>query len=661
MKKQILIPFILIAVLIAGFLGFQTLVAAPNYTQPLYGSYENVPTADTTDNVTQRDVVGNKTDAAAAGAVSETESLMGYLKQLVSDAIASTASLVTIDGYFDVPAKDATTDTIMRDVIGKKDDTEVAAPTTDKSLMAYLKGVLTDTNNTIPASIVVLDAMHDVPTVNGTDDAIMRDVIGRKTDAAVGTPATTNSEMAYIKGILTDTETTIPGTITTLQLGVGAIDVSANGITLYVDSALGSDAYDGLTWATAKATIGAAVALAEDYSTIYVGGVSYTEAVTTPVGIERVRLIGVCANNQIPYWQSGAADAIQLAIVSGEWEVAGFRFASTSATVANVTINRTGSSSIIRDCWFSGSGSESGIEGVGPTGPPTDLKILNNRFSGFTTGGALEGAVCATDYSESGAVVWEIIGNMFGDNTHNINLDALSCRIEGNTFTKSTSASAMTILISTRGAAGVAGAGGGNAVVGNYFYDRSDQVTVANGYLSSTDDTWAGNFCIDGKMNDGLPHEPRSFIVTADLGNATWQTAAAHEIAVVTGAVRMQIWANVTETVVTTSNDGTMALGFAGNVASIFAATALDSAGTTFTDGDIVSAVYGAAATTPVAGAEAQSALTHAMFDVISTQGVDVGYTIATHAATDGTVIFHVTWEPLDATGLVTAGAGGAF
>ena len=42
------------------------------------------PTNDQTNNDFMRDVVGSKADAAAVGAVTETESLMAYLKQLVA-------------------------------------------------------------------------------------------------------------------------------------------------------------------------------------------------------------------------------------------------------------------------------------------------------------------------------------------------------------------------------------------------------------------------------------------------------------------------------------------------------------------------------------------------------------------------------------------------
>ena len=57
-----------------------------DYTQPLYGSYIRVPDVDGNVNVSQRDVVGNKEDAAAAGAVSATESIMAYTKQMISES-----------------------------------------------------------------------------------------------------------------------------------------------------------------------------------------------------------------------------------------------------------------------------------------------------------------------------------------------------------------------------------------------------------------------------------------------------------------------------------------------------------------------------------------------------------------------------------------------
>ena len=152
-------------------------------------------------------------------------------------------------------------------------------------------------------------------------------------------------------------------------------------------------------------------------------------------------------------------------------------------------------------------------------------------------------------------------------------------------------------------------------------------------------------------------NHPNYFTVTADMTSATWNTAAVHEIATVTGACRVQIMVETTATIVTTGTNGTIALGFEGNTTAIFTATALDAALT----GDVFSAVYGSAATTPASGADLQSALTHAIFDVAVVTGKDIGYTIATNAATTGTLTFHVWWTPLDSTGSVVAGAGGVL
>jgi len=81
---------------ILAFLGFLLFLAFPftavstTTTPALYAT--NVPAADSTANNVTADVVGNKTDAAAAGAVSTTESLMAYAKQNVTAAITNDAN-----------------------------------------------------------------------------------------------------------------------------------------------------------------------------------------------------------------------------------------------------------------------------------------------------------------------------------------------------------------------------------------------------------------------------------------------------------------------------------------------------------------------------------------------------------------------------------------
>ena len=68
-------------------------VSAVNTAVATVDGLHDVPVADAVTNLYMRDVVGIKTDAAAAGAVSTTESLMAYLKQLVTDAIDKAARI----------------------------------------------------------------------------------------------------------------------------------------------------------------------------------------------------------------------------------------------------------------------------------------------------------------------------------------------------------------------------------------------------------------------------------------------------------------------------------------------------------------------------------------------------------------------------------------
>lgn len=138
------------------------------------------------------------------------------------------------------------------------------------------------------------------------------------------------------------------------------------------------------------------------------------------------------------------------------------------------------------------------------------------------------------------------------------------------------------------------------------------------------------------------------FAVTADLSSATWNTVAAHEIATVTGLVRVAIIAQVTVTGDDTSgNTSTIALGVAGSTSAMIAATDVD---------DLLAGElwYDATPTTIV------EAYGTAVLDFI-VNGVDIGYTIAAEAATAGTIVFHVFWEGISSGAAVSAGTGGAF
>ena len=131
-------------------------------------AFHDVPGADVVTNAQMRDVIGNKTDAAAAGAVSATESLMAYAKQTVTEGIARDAAIAIIDGFQDVPALDAVTNAQMRDVIGNKTDTAATgAVSAVESVMAYSKQNVTNTEAIATDTSYIADASLPVnPTAN---------------------------------------------------------------------------------------------------------------------------------------------------------------------------------------------------------------------------------------------------------------------------------------------------------------------------------------------------------------------------------------------------------------------------------------------------------------------------------------------------------------
>ena len=122
-----------------------------------------VPTADVATNAFVMDVVVNKTDAAAAGAVSATESLMAYSKQNVTNTEAATVALTTIDGMHDVPTQNLATNAIMSQVIGNKTDTLIGTSLYSQTVN-ILTNILTILNNT--GALVA----SNIKTLTGTGD-----------------------------------------------------------------------------------------------------------------------------------------------------------------------------------------------------------------------------------------------------------------------------------------------------------------------------------------------------------------------------------------------------------------------------------------------------------------------------------------------------------
>jgi hypothetical protein len=140
--------------------------------------------------------------------------------------------------------------------------------------------------------------------------------------------------------------------------------------------------------------------------------------------------------------------------------------------------------------------------------------------------------------------------------------------------------------------------------------------------------------------------------VTADMTSATWNTVASQEVFTVTGLVRMRMWIECTDTLVDAADGADIQFGVEGATNAFIASTgAAGKGGVGLATGELwydtsPTVVYDVA--------------TNVIMDYVI-NGLDVGYEITGAALTAGALEFHCVWEPLNATGNVVAGAGGAL
>ena len=155
--------------------------------------FMDVPAADNVLNAQMNEVLGNKTDATPTGAVTTTDTLMGYAKQLVTE-------LQVVDEFMDVPAADNALNAQMNEVLGNKSDaTPTGAVTTTDTLMGYAKQLVTE--------LQVVDEYHDVPAADNVLNAQINEVIGNKSDAAADGPVTTTDTLVgYAKQLIVQSE-----------------------------------------------------------------------------------------------------------------------------------------------------------------------------------------------------------------------------------------------------------------------------------------------------------------------------------------------------------------------------------------------------------------------------------------------------------------------
>ena len=141
--------------------------------------------------------------------------------------------------------------------------------------------------------------------------------------------------------------------------------------------------------------------------------------------------------------------------------------------------------------------------------------------------------------------------------------------------------------------------------------------------------------------------------VIVDLTNATWNTMASHEVAVITGAVHVVMLVECTSTLTDAADTATMSLGIEGDTDAIIGVTNVAGAG-----GSTLNAGQAWCDTTPT---EVIGPSTTILLDRVIMNGLDLGYEIGTAALTGGALNFYIWWEPLNDTGSLTVGAGGSL
>lgn len=263
------------------------------------------------------------------------------------------------------------------------------------------------------------------------------------------------------------------------------------GLTLYVNTASGSNNNGGLAWGDAKATMAAALALATDNSVIYVVG-DVREQINMPLGVQGIKIIGAAGGNRRHddgvRWRAPASPTAAtplLTLREQGTEIENILFVSDANAVAGVRVRRAedatwpdGSHAILRNCKFTGNPDTPVGIGVDDYGGGHHVRVEDCEFNGLVT------AIDSSNVAIATPLRWLIRGNHFEANTNHIVSPLDRSVIQGNTFDRAT-----TKMIDISG-----GAVGKNFVIDNFFEDDQADIDNAHGYTGHASDAVWRNF-----------------------------------------------------------------------------------------------------------------------------------------------------------------------
>lgn len=144
--------------------------------------------------------------------------------------------------------------------------------------------------------------------------------------------------------------------------------------------------------------------------------------------------------------------------------------------------------------------------------------------------------------------------------------------------------------------------------------------------------------------------------VSIDFSSATWNTATTHEVFTCTGAVWTLVYYKVTESL-TSGGAATISFGDQANAARYAAVQTYSNlaAGNHVAPGGTVASLA------LIGTSFHRYDGTGTQAELMNTNGLDYGYSIASAAMTDGTIEAVCFWTPMSSDGLVVAGAGGTL
>lgn len=211
---------------------------------------QTVPSADSTANVLERDVVGNKTDAAATGTVSTTESIMAYSKQLVTELTPNVNSTTTDNLQGKIGTDTELADRSMFDLLagdGPASYPAAAAPANDVSLAEVLRAVYdrqlgdgTNSNTNSQLGKKVTRAAADV--FDGTTTALFTVATGR----VLVTHLEGEVTAAAIDAGASNTKLVMNPTVGTDRDLCAVLDINGDELgTIYTITGVASDALQG--------------------------------------------------------------------------------------------------------------------------------------------------------------------------------------------------------------------------------------------------------------------------------------------------------------------------------------------------------------------------------------------------------------------------------